>query len=187
MGFYATKLGFLPKTVMRGSLGDCFSELTVETMSYTRLRYHLIFATKGRRPCITPEVEPFVYEQLRAEALEVDSKIMLLGGVEDHIHSIAAIHPTLAVSDFVRDVKKQTTKAVRKKFPHLPSFKWAVGFTAYTVNPDDMTDLWSYIETQKEHHANDTLIDKYEYTQPPKPSEESPLVTPSLTEPEQPT
>ena len=139
-------------------------------MTYVRLRYHMILATKGRRPCITPDVEPFVYEKLLEEAQALDSKIFLLGGVEDHIHGIVSIPPTLAVSDFHRDIKKQTTKAIRKEFCHLNDFKWCAGFTAFTVNPNAMSELWSYIETQKEHHANDTLMDKYEPHNSPKPA-----------------
>jgi REP element-mobilizing transposase RayT len=131
-------------------------------MSYTRLRYHFIFATKRRRPCFTPEVEPFVYEQLRFEAQQCGSDIKLLGGVEDHIHSIIAVHPTVAVSDFARDVKKQTTKAIRAKFPQLHDFEWCVGYGAITVNPDEMSTLWTYIENQKQHHARHTLIHTYE-------------------------
>ncbi len=137
-------------------------------MSYTNLCYHLILTTKGRRPAITEDVEPFVYEQLRAEAKKLDSKMYLLGGVENHVHSIAGIHPKIAVSDFLRDIKKQTTKAIRKEFPHLSDFKWSIGFGAFTVNPNDMSDLWSYIENQKEHHANDTLIEQYEISHSPK-------------------
>ena len=109
-------------------------------MSYIKFRYHIVTATKGRDPLLTGEVEDLAYACLRSAAKEANGEIMFIGGNEDHVHTIANIHQSVAVSDFVRDIKTASSKAIRKTFPKL-DFEWQIGFGAFTVNPYDMGDL----------------------------------------------
>src|SRR5690554_1698768 len=131
-------------------------------MAYTRLRYHIVTATKYRKPLLTPEVENVAYAVLRKEAERIGAQISHIGGVEDHIHIIAAIPPTLAVSHFVGRIKLKCTKAIRHQFAHLESFAWQVSYGAFTLNPADMKGVIQYVLNQKEHHINNELREPFE-------------------------
>ena len=130
-------------------------------MSFTRLRYHIVTATHERRAIITPEIEPIIYDALRAKAEKLGGKIMYLGGIEDHVHMIAAIPPTLAVAKFIGDVKSaasgQINKQTREKL-----FQWQQGYGAFTVNPADMAEVIDYVCNQKARHARQNMIAIYE-------------------------
>ncbi|PEN07994.1 hypothetical protein CRI93_06010 [Longimonas halophila] len=82
-------------------------------MPYTRLRYHLITATHGRLPIITPNVEAVLYPALEEAALNAKGRVLQLGGVADHVHIVVALQPTMAVSDFMRVVKTHSSRRVR--------------------------------------------------------------------------
>jgi putative transposase len=81
-------------------------------MSYTRLRYHIVTATKHRDVVITPEVEAIIYPALQQKAVELGGKLLSIGGVEDHIHLVASIPPTLAVAMVVQRLKAASSRAV---------------------------------------------------------------------------
>jgi putative transposase len=133
--------------------------------SYTRLRYHLVFSTKGRQPYITSDVELLVYKALHRRADDVGAKIIALNGTTDHVHLVVGIPPTLRVSDFVREIKTASTRSIRKMVPHLHLlFEWQNGYGAFTLESDHLSGIIAYVNNQKEHHAHNTLIEKYERT-----------------------
>ena len=129
-------------------------------MSYTRLRYHIITATKRRAPVITPEVESVLYPALQQKAQDGSGHLLQIGGIADHVHMIAALHPSNALSDFVRAVKAGSSRAVRRAVD--PSFQWQRGYAAFTLNPLDLSRILAYVTHQKEHHRAGRLWAAYE-------------------------
>ena len=86
-------------------------------MSYTSLLYHIVFATKDRRPVLSSEDLPRVQEYMGGILRNVDAKLLAAGGADDHIHLAASLHPSRAVADVVRTVKCNSTNWVRDTFP----------------------------------------------------------------------
>ncbi|MFU8807141.1 MAG: transposase [Bradymonadaceae bacterium] len=74
-------------------------------MPFTRLRYHFVTSIKGRAPWILPDVEIVIHKAMCGRAKELGGVIMLINGVEDHQHIIAAVPPNITVSSFVGEVK----------------------------------------------------------------------------------
>lgn len=131
-------------------------------MPYTRLRYHIITATKHREPLLTDRVEDIVYAALRKEAERIGGRISHIGGVEDHVHIIAAIPPSLAVSKFIGHIKSESSKGINYQLSELQHFSWQRGFGAFTLNPADMGDVVAYVLNQKAHHKSGELLGRFE-------------------------
>ena len=131
-------------------------------MTFTRLRFHIITATRGRKPLLTKDVEGFAYKEMRCSAERKCGKILVLGGIEDHVHMLVATQPNVALSDFVKVIKQDSSREISKRFPHLNDFKWQVGFTGFTVNPHDMDDVYAYISNQKNRHSRGTTKGAWE-------------------------
>ncbi|MBA2663447.1 MAG: IS200/IS605 family transposase [Bradymonadaceae bacterium] len=131
-------------------------------MPYTRLRYHIVTATHERKPFIFPDIERFIFAVMRAEARKMGCEIIAIGGIEDHLHMVSAIPPKIAVSIFIREVKTESSRAVKRQFAHMNKFAWQVGYSAFTVNPFDMKRLIHYVENQRERHARDDLWTEFE-------------------------
>lgn len=129
-------------------------------MPYTRLRYHLITATHERVPIITPDVEAVLYPAIEEAALNAKGRILQLGGVADHVHIVAALRPTMAVSDFMRVLKTHGSRVVRAE--QVRSFRWQAGYAAFTVSPNQMRGLIRYVACQKQHHALNTVRREHE-------------------------
>ncbi|MFP4601136.1 MAG: transposase, partial [Persicimonas sp.] len=54
-------------------------------MSFTRLRYHFIFATHKRKPWIDQELEEFLYPIIRRHFRLNNGAVETIGGIEDHV------------------------------------------------------------------------------------------------------
>ena len=131
-------------------------------MPYTRLRYHIVFATKSRKPIITAEAESFLFPVLGKIGRDLGGRIIQVGGVPDHIHIIAAIPPKIAVSDYLRDLKRDSSAALRTNVESLVDFRWQRGFSCFTVSAFEIEELKAYVANQKHHHSSGQLIDAFE-------------------------
>jgi putative transposase len=131
-------------------------------MPFTRFRYHIVFATKKRARLVDAEIEEFLYPVLVQSAERNSGKIVILGGVEDHVHVICGIQPSMAVSHFVDRIKSESAGAIRRNFSRRRGFKWQIGFGGFTLDALNYQDAVSYVENQKEHHRLDTLRKPFE-------------------------
>ena len=131
-------------------------------MSYTRLRYHFVTSTKYRDDLLRPEVEPTVDRAFRAAADELNSRVLRVGAADDHVHWIAAVHPSVAVADFVRDLKTESSKEIKRVHGELAEFCWQRGYGGLTLYPGDLELALHYVSHQREHHAGGDIWDHFE-------------------------
>ena len=130
-------------------------------MSYTRLLYHIVFRTKNGLDTIPEEHEKELYAYIMGIVNNKKSKLYRIGGVSNHIHMLVDIHPTFAVSDFMKELKEYSSKWLSAN-PHFPGFTgWAVSFAAFSYNLTDKQTIINYIINQKEHHKKVSFEDEY--------------------------
>ena len=127
-------------------------------MSYWRLYYHLVWGTKNRQPLLTPEVEPIIYKYLFQKAGRLEAVVHALNGIEDHIHMVASIPPKIAVSKFVGQIKATASTRYNKGDYGEDDFFWQAEFGVFSFDRKRLPNCVSYVERQKEHHANGTTI-----------------------------
>jgi len=130
---------------------------------YWRLFYHIIFATKNREPMITPDIEANLTGYLVKKATSMGATVCAVNGVEDHIHIVASVPPTIALSDFIGQVKGATSYHIN----HLPgrdemTFSWQRGYGVLSFGAKQLDWVAEYVRNQKEHHRERTAIDVLE-------------------------
>lgn len=128
--------------------------------SFTYLTYHIVFATKYRKPAIKDEIKERVYEYMGGILRSNKGHMIEIGGVEDHVHLLAGMSPSLAVSDVIRDIKASSSKWLTEDL-EVSHFKWQKGFGAFTVSYDRIETARKYIRNQKEHHKTKTFQEEY--------------------------
>ena len=121
-------------------------------MSYTSLFYHIVFSTKQRRPLLSEELLPRVIRYIGGIIRNMDSQLLEGGGIEDHLHLAATVHPNSALADFVRTVKANSSRWIHKTFPEIGAFAWQDGYAAFTVSLSMVSRVKEYIGSQREHH-----------------------------------
>jgi putative transposase len=139
--------------------GDTRREHAMAT--YTRLIYHLVWSTKHRHPAFFGDdrraMHAYLYGILKAK----DCHVFRIGGVEDHVHILLAVHQDTRLSDLVRELKSSSSKWIRSsgKFPEFEW--WQPGLGMFTVSWNDTERLIDYIKNQEEHHKKETFLDEY--------------------------
>lgn len=129
--------------------------------TYTSLHYHLIFSTKNREPWLRPDIEQRVWSYLGGIARENDLKPRLIGGVDDHIHMLMSMPPTITVSEALKRIKGGLSGWVKENFPGCPGFGWQDGYGAFAVSKSAIPEVEDYIRDQREHHRVKTFKDEY--------------------------
>ncbi|MGB0385788.1 MAG: IS200/IS605 family transposase [Ardenticatenaceae bacterium] len=131
-------------------------------MSYTRLRYHLVMATENHQELLTPQVNAILYPALQKKALDNGGKLLKIGGRKDHVHTVAWIPRTVAVTDFVCELKEGSSQAINKSGLVTEEFHWQKGYGALSLNPFQLRPVLRYVADQETHHKNGTLWPEYE-------------------------
>ncbi len=79
----------------------------------------------------------------------------------DHIHILIAMHPTLALSDFIKELKTSTNKWLKNR-GNFPNFEaWGEKYAAFTIRYQEKDTVIEYIKNQREHHKTEIFKDEY--------------------------
>jgi REP element-mobilizing transposase RayT len=134
-------------------------------MPFWQLFYHVVWTTKNREPVIDNEVEPIIYEYLRTKAIGLGAKVFALDGWFDHVHMIAAVPPKIALSEFIGKIKGvATAKFNQSGHPKAPIY-WQTEYAIFSFDKKRLPNYVQYVERQKQHHQEDTIIPILERTQ----------------------
>ncbi len=129
--------------------------------SFTRLTYHVIFATKFRTPSISQSIQERLYEYVGGILRAKKGHLVQIGGVADHIHILTELSPSFAVADVIRDVKANSSKWVNEQPEMKVFFEWQKGYGAFTVSHSRRDSVQVYIQNQAEHHRRRTFQEEY--------------------------
>ena len=128
-------------------------------MSYTHFLYHIVFGTKDRMPLIHSDWENELYKYLGGIIRNCSGEPIEIGGDRDHTHILTRLEPTIAFSDFMRELKSGSSRWIRQM--HLPKFSWQRRYGAFSVSESASLSVRKYIRGQKEHHKRQTFEDEY--------------------------
>jgi REP element-mobilizing transposase RayT len=120
----------------------------------TSLLVHLIFSTKNRARLITPEVEPELFAYIGG-ILKNNQSRLLAGGTSDHVHLLVSQSKNIAVSELLKDVKKDSSSWIKTQGREFRDFHWQDGYGAFSFGNHDLPALKRYVATQKEHHKKE--------------------------------
>jgi len=77
--------------------------------------------------------------------------------MEDHVHLLASLPPTVALADVLRFLKSNSFKWVHKKWPQRSTFAWQLGYAAFSVSKSNVAEVTNYIRNQEKHHRKITF------------------------------
>lgn len=131
--------------------------------SFTQLTYHVVFATKYRRPSISDPICERLYEYIGGILRAKKGMLIEIGGTADHIHMLTRLSPVYAVADVIRDVKANSSKWVHELPEGTTSFAWQKGHGAFTVSFSQIETVRRYLRNQQQHHDNHNQTFQEEY------------------------
>src|SRR5690554_5218758 len=121
-------------------------------MAYRQILYHIIFRTKYNKNAINEEHAEELYKYIWGIVKNKDGKLYRINGIENHIHILSDLHPSLALADFVKTIKASSSKWMKTSglFPQFEG--WATKYCALSYSYKEKDVLIEYIKNQREHH-----------------------------------
>lgn len=129
--------------------------------TYTQLYIHVVFAVKRRASVLAKSWRDELFQYITGIVKNKGQKLMIVNGVEDHIHILLGIKPDCNLSDLVRDIKANSSRWINDNNKVAGKFEWQTGFGAFSVGSSQVNIICNYIAHQEEHHQTTKFREEY--------------------------
>jgi putative transposase len=86
---------------------------------------------------------------------------IIVGGATDHVHVLAGQSRTIALAEWVKEVKRASSLWAKQRSPDWGLFQWQAGYGAFSVGQSQKEPVRQYIDSQIEHHGQWTFQDEF--------------------------
>ena len=117
--------------------------------TYAQNVIHVVFSTKDRRKLMPADFRPRMWAFATGICNNLGILVHAVGGMEDHIHFLIQIPPTLAVAKAVLAIKSNSSRWANEE-GH--KFAWQQGYGAFSVSSSNVPVVVRYIQNQETHH-----------------------------------
>jgi putative transposase len=92
--------------------------------TYCSNRIHVIFSTKNREKMIPEDFQPKPWAYMAGIAHNQGFEALIVGGVEDHVHALLVLPPTMPLSKAVQFLKGSSSKWINDGRTKDSHFAW---------------------------------------------------------------
>ena len=129
--------------------------------TYSQIYIQVIFAVQQRHAVIRTEWKEELFKYIGGIFRNKNQKLIAIGGVEDHIHILFGLRPSVAISDLVRDIKSDSTEFINKKRFLRGRFYWQEGYGAFSYSRSHLDAVAKYVLEQEKHHSKRSFKEEY--------------------------
>jgi REP element-mobilizing transposase RayT len=126
--------------------------------AYFRNHLHVIFSTKDRRKTIARQLQPTLWRYLAGICRSHGIAALEAGGMEDHVHILLELPPTVALGRAMMLVKANSSRWMSER---VQGFSWQEGYGAFAVSASNVDRVIRYIHNQEAHHRRRTFEDEF--------------------------
>lgn len=129
--------------------------------TYTQIIYHFVFATKHRQPTLVQSEKKRLFAYIHQLLTNKKCHLYRINGMEDHLHILTHVHPIVAPSSLIKDIKLASSDFIKSEriFPNFNG--WQEGYAAFTETIKARERLIQYVKNQEEHHKKVTFLEEY--------------------------
>ena len=117
--------------------------------AYSQNHIHLVFGTKGREKTIAKNVQRRLWAYIAGICKNHSMLAFAVGGMDDHVHALFRLPPTLALAKAVSTIKSNSSRWMNERGTR---FAWQEGYGAFSVSSSNVDMVIKYIDEQERHH-----------------------------------
>ena len=121
--------------------------------TYTQIHIHAVFAVQNRQSLIHDSWKDELYKYITGIITNSGNKLLIINGVEDHIHILFGLRPTTSLSEIIQSTKGGSSTWINNKGLVHGKFSWQSGYGAFSLSKSQLPNTVRYIKDQKTHHA----------------------------------
>ena len=129
--------------------------------TYTQILYQIIFSTKNREKTLLQSGRNQLFAYIWGVLKKKNCHLYRIGGIENHLHIVTHIHPMIAPSMLIKDIKLASSRLIKQEniFPNFNG--WQDGYGAFTYTYSAKDELIEYVKNQVEHHKTVSFKEEY--------------------------
>ena len=126
--------------------------------TYVQNAIHVVFSTKERRKLIPSAMKERLWAYSAGICQGAKIFVHAIGGMEDHIHLLLQVPPTLALAKAVLTIKTNSSKWMSEQGQ---KFAWQKGYSGFSVSASNVAAVIKYIQNQESHHKKMTFAEEF--------------------------
>jgi len=126
--------------------------------TYAQNVIHVVFSTKERRKTIPVEFQPKMWAYSAGICKKQGIFVHAIGGMEDHVHFLIQVPPTMALAKAVLGIKSNSSRWANAGGHKLA---WLQGYAAFSVSASIVPAVVRYIENQEAHHRKMSFDEEF--------------------------
>ncbi len=129
--------------------------------TYTQILYQIVYSTKNREHTLVAENRKELYKYIWGILKNNKCHLYQIGGIEDHLHIVTHLHPSVALSSLIKDIKLASTTYIKENHMFPDFCGWQDGYGAFTYSIGAKENLINYVKNQEEHHRKKSFLEEY--------------------------
>ena len=129
--------------------------------TYTQIIYQIVFSTKYREPVLIKKDREKLFKFIWGIIKNKNCHLYRINGVEDHIHIVTNLHPSVSLSSFVRTIKVSSSLFIKEQKLFKGFKSWQGGYGAFTYSIKEKERLINYVKNQESHHNKKSYKDEF--------------------------
>lgn len=129
--------------------------------TYSQVYLQFIFTVKGRLNLIPSKHNDELQKYITGIVQNRNQKLLAINNVSDHLHLLVGFGTTLAISDFMEEVKAISSKFISSKGWVKGKFEWQKGYGVFSYSHSQIDGVIKYILNQQAHHQKVTFKEEY--------------------------
>jgi REP element-mobilizing transposase RayT len=129
--------------------------------TYTQIIYQIVFGTKNRERVLKKESREELFKYISGLLSNKKCHLYRVNGVEDHLHIVTHIHPSIALASLVKDIKVASSEYIKTNKLFSSFIGWQEGYGAFTYGLHEKDRLIEYVKNQEHHHRKKTFREEY--------------------------
>lgn len=101
------------------------------------------------------------------EVTNMKSRLLRVGGIQNHVHMLIDLHPSVSLSQLMQNVKGRSSGWMRSDDRFCGFNGWASEYYGCTISPEQKHAVIEYIKGQQQHHLgaefNREVVSMYRY------------------------
>lgn len=130
-----------------------------QTFPQVYLQY--VFAVQGRQCLLQKPWREEVFKYMSGIIENKNQKSIIVNGVSDHVHVFVGLKTSIQISDWIRDVKNNSSKFINEQKFVKGKFHWQEGYGVFSYSHSQIGSVYRYIANQEQHHKKKTFKEEY--------------------------
>jgi len=123
--------------------------------------YKIVFSTKHKEPVLEKETRPELFKYIWGILNKSNCHLYRINGVEDHLHIVTHLHPSVSLADLVKNIKIASSGFIKDNGIFKNFNGWQDGYGAFTYSVKEKNRLIEYVKNQEDHHKIFTFREEY--------------------------